>query len=121
MEVGKTFVGPDLNTIAQENIRKILGGRTPEAYCGKPPDRLRYVSGTKKGKPVAPRAIRYALSGENSPRLDLIAAIAHKEDLQPYQLLFHNLDPKNAPVMVSKEQQDMWQRITSNFKELERR
>lgn len=79
----------DINTIVRDNLRRILAGRTPEAYCkggGKP---LYYVSGDKKGKKVAARALRYATQETNpqSPRLDLIAAVAAREQLPPYVLL----------------------------------
>lgn len=79
----------DINNIVRANLRKILGDRTPEAYCKERGRQLYYVSGTKKGRKVAPRALRYAVSGErgDSPRLDLIAAVAAKEGFAPFQLL----------------------------------
>ena len=118
-EMPKDYKGPDVNELIVENLLKILANRKPETYCGKNGDRERlvYVTGGKKGRPVAPRALRYAVEGVNAPRLDLIAAIAHKEGLQPYQLLFEDFDPKNAPVVVTAEQEALLQRIRENFKE----
>jgi hypothetical protein len=86
----------DLNTIVQTNICRILAGRAPEAYCKEKNRVLYYVTGVKKGKPVAPRALRYAISQEQSPRLDMIAAIAHKEGLPAYQLLINHIAPPAA-------------------------
>lgn len=113
----------DVNDIALENLRAILGPRSPEDYCGKPGDRdrLMYVTGSKMGKAVAPRTLRYALEGTHSPRLDLIAAVAFKEGLQTYQLIVPDLDPRNAPVMITKEHQNLLDRIKSDVKELDRR
>ena len=115
----KKYEGPDVNELIRTNLLKILGNAKPETYCGKKgdPERLMYVTGNKKGKPVAPRALRYAVEGVNAPRLDLIVAIAHKEGLQPYQLLFEEFDPKNAPVVVTKEQQALLTRIREDFRE----
>jgi hypothetical protein len=86
----------DLNRIVQTNIQRILAGRTPEAYCKEKSRVLYYVTGEKKGKPVAPRALRYAISQEQSPRLDMIAAVAHKEGLPAYQLLINHVAPPAA-------------------------
>ena len=97
----------DINKLVTGNLKKILGNRSPEDYCAEHGRVLRYVSGKKRGRKVAPRALRYAVDGKQPPRLDLIAAVAFKEDLQPYQLLFFDFDPRNAPVMVSKEQQQL--------------
>lgn len=85
----------DLNQVVQANIRRILAGRTPEAYCVERNRLLCYVTGKKKGKPVAPRALRYAIQEDNpqSPRLDLLAAIAHKEGLPPHLLLIPHESP----------------------------
>ena len=115
--VPRPYTGKDVNEVIRTNLLKILGGRKPENYCGqaRDPERLVYVTGGKKGRPVAPRALRYALEGVNAPRLDLIAAIAHKEGLQPYQLLFEDFDPSNAPVVVSKSQQELLERIKEDF------
>ena len=115
----KEYRGPDMNELIRTNLLKILGNAKPETYCGKKgdPERLMYVTGSKKGKPVAPRALRYAIEGVNAPRLDLIVAVAHKEGLQPYQLLFEEFDPKNAPVVVTKQQQALLARIREDFKE----
>jgi hypothetical protein len=86
----------DLNKIVQANIRKILGDRTPEAYCNERGRQLYYVSGRKRGSKVAPRALRYAVTEEQSPRLDLIAAIAAKEGIAPHQLLIATDRPPQA-------------------------
>lgn len=109
-----------MNELIKGNLAKILGARKPEAYCGKKgdPERLIYVTGSKKGRPVAPRALRYVIEGVNAPRLDLIAAVAHKEGLQPYQLLFPDFDPTNAPVMISKEQDALLKRFRQDFASL---
>ena len=110
---------PDINGLVSANLKRVLGKRTPEAYCEEKP-KLRYVSGSKKGKAVAPRALRYAVDGEQAPRLDLIAAVAAKEDLHPYQLLFFDFDPGNSPVMISKEQADLFARIQASPKAVTR-
>jgi hypothetical protein len=88
--VQRTKPIPDLNAVVQENIRRILGDRTPESYCKEPGRPLYYVSGAKKGKRVSERALRYAISKEQSPRLDMIAAIAAKEGIPPHHLLIEH-------------------------------
>jgi hypothetical protein len=80
----------DLNTVVQDNIKRILGDRTPETYCKEAGNPLYYVSGAKKGKRVSERALRYAISKEQSPRLDMIAAIAAKEGIPPHHLLIEH-------------------------------
>ncbi len=100
----------DINRLVAANLQKILKDRSPETYCAEGRG-LHYISGTKKGKRVSERALRYATTGEQSPRLDLIAAVADKEDLLPYQLLFFDFDPGNAPVMISKSQEDFMRNI----------
>lgn len=84
----------DINKVVQTNIAKILGERTPETYCNEKNRVLYYVSGAKKGKKVSPRALRYAISEEQSPRLDMIAAIAAKEGIAPHNLL---ISPDRPP------------------------
>lgn len=103
----------DINELVAANLKLILGERSPEDYCryDDPKMALKYISGKKKGQKVAPRSLRYAVDGEQSPRLDLIAAVAAREELQPYQLLFFDFDPSNAPLMVSKEQQEVIESI----------
>lgn len=96
---------PDPNELLARNIKAILGSRTAEAYCKE--RKPVYVSGTKKGKKVGARTIRALLLGEFSPRLDFVAAIAYTEELEPYQLMFYDFDPENAPVMISRSQQDL--------------
>jgi hypothetical protein len=85
--VGGDGLHEDLNKIVQANIRRILGDRTPEAYCNELGRQLYYVSGNKRGRKVAPRALRYAITEEQSPRLDLIAAVAAKERIAAHRLL----------------------------------
>lgn len=53
-----------------------------------------WPAGTKKGKPVAPRTIRYVLETESktdkptpSPSLDLIVALAAAFKVQPWEML----------------------------------
>lgn len=110
---------PDINELVSANLKRVLGKRTPEAYCGEKP-KLLYVSGSKRGKAVAPRALRYAIDGEQAPRLDLIAAVAAREGLHPYQLLFFDFDPRNAPVIISKEQAELIARIQASPKAVPR-
>lgn len=89
----RTKPSADLNTVVQDNIKRILGDRTPEAYCKEAGRPLYYVSGAKRGKRVSERALRYAISNEQSPRLDMIAAIAAKEGIPPHHLLIeHSAD-----------------------------
>lgn len=89
---GKPESAQDINETVFENIKLILDGRSPEEYCGSPANpKLHYVTGRKKGKPVAARGLRYNTDEETSPRLDLIAAIAAKEKLHPFQLLLPEL------------------------------
>lgn len=95
----------DPNELLATNVKAILRGRSPEDYCKE--KKPVYISGTKKGKKVGSRTVRAVLSGEFSPRLDFIAAIAHAEELEPYQLMFYDFDPHNAPVMISRSQQDL--------------
>lgn len=95
MAAHKRELPPDLNVVVQNNIKRILGDRSPEAYC-REGGGLYYVSGGKKGKRVAPRALRYAISEEQSPRLDMIAAIAFKEGMQPWHLLMEHQPPSEA-------------------------
>ena len=119
--MARAYQGKDVNELIRANLKRVLAGRKPEAYCGKKgdPERLLYVTGGKKGRPVAPRALRYTIEGVNAPRLDLIAAIAHKEQLQPYQLLFEDFDPNNAPVMITKDHAALMARIRSDFAKIE--
>ena len=111
-DMGAAARGMDINGLVAKNLRKILGeGRSPEVYCQERGRELFYVSGSKKGKKVAPRALRYALDEEQSPRLDLVAAVAAKEGLHPYQLLFFDFDPENAPLMISKEHAELIRKL----------
>lgn len=107
-----------MREVFKDNLKKILGDKSPEEYCGTGSNRLRYVSGTKIAKPVAPRTLRYAVSGDYSPSIELIEAIAAKEDLQPYQLLLPELDPSNASVVITKTQDDMLKRIAKDLETL---
>lgn len=103
----------DINGLVARNLGRVLDGRSPEDYCKETNHKLVYVSGTKKGKKVAARALRYAVDGQQSPRLDLIAAVAAKEQLHPYQLLFFDFDRSNSPVMISKEQGELIKKLQS--------
>lgn len=85
----------DLNTVVQSNIRRLLGKLSPEDYCKEKGRVLYYVSGAKRGKPVSTRALRYAISEEQSPRLDMIAAVAAKERIPPHALL---ISPEAPPM-----------------------
>lgn len=107
-----------MRTIVRENLRKILGSRSPEEYCGTGTNRLRYVGGTKATKPIAPRTLRYAIYGEFPASIDLIEAVAAKEDIQPYQLLLPEFDPSDAPVVITKTQDDMLKRIARDFEKI---
>jgi len=101
---------PDPNELVAHNVKLILGERTPEAYLKEMKAANKtvcYVSGTKKGKPVGFRTLRALIKGEYSPGLDLLAAIAWAEQLELYQLLFYDFDPANAPVMVSRQQEEL--------------
>lgn len=90
----------DINNTVRDNLRRILAGQTPEAYCkggGRP---LYYVTGDKKGKKVAARALRYAIqeTDPQSPRLDLIAAVAAREGIPAYVLLI----PHGKPAVMRR-------------------
>lgn len=102
---------PDPNELLANNLKKILGDRTPETYAQQV--KPMYISGTKKGKKVASRTIRAAMTGEYSPRLDFLAAIAFVESLLPYQLLFYEFDPDNVPVMITKAQEEFMKTLQS--------
>jgi hypothetical protein len=106
--------------IVQKNLKAILGGRSPEEYCGKKGDRnrLRYRTGTKAGKPVAPRTLRYAIEGNFPPKIELIEAVAEKEDLAAYQILHPHFQLSLIPVVISKEQYEMLQRIKADLDKL---
>lgn len=107
---------PDPNELLAKNLAAILGNRTPEAYCR---DRKPiYISGTKKGKRVGARTFRAVIAGEFSPRLDFIAAIAWAESLEPYQLMFYDFDPSNAPVMISRAQETFLKSLQRAAKEM---
>lgn len=95
----------DINIVIAENFAAILGERSPETWHRqvKPV----YVSGPKKGKRISARKLRDILNCINSPSLDVIAAIAEAEQLLPYQLLFPGLHPSDAPVLMTRSQQEV--------------
>lgn len=95
----------DINQVVATNLLTILGGASPETWQKRAD--VFYVSGPKKGKKVSARKLRDLLSCINSPSLDVIAAIAEAEQLHPYQLLFPDLDPSDAPVLLSRSQQQV--------------
>ena len=94
-----------MNDVLADNFARILAGRSPETYHKVV--NIRYVSGPKVGAKVSPRKLRDLLSSTNSPSLDVVAAIAAAEQLEPYQLLFPGLDPNDAPVLLSRSQQEV--------------
>lgn len=94
-----------INHVIAENFKRLLRGRSPETYYKQV--QVIYVSGPKRGKRVSPRKLRDLLSSTNSPSLDIIAAIAAAEQLHAYQLLFPGFDPDDAPVLLSRSQQEV--------------
>lgn len=108
--INKQDDAPDPHELVARNVKLILKDRTPEAYLKemkRANKEVCYISGTKKGKPVGHRTLRALVGGEFSPGLDLLAAIAWAEQLELYQLLFYDFDPTNAPVMISRDQQNL--------------
>lgn len=78
--------------------------------------RVVYVGGPKRGKLVSSRTLRY-LAETNGPgqSIDVIAAIAARFDLLPWQLLVPGLDPGNPPVTrMSQQERELYE----NFKRL---
>ncbi len=74
-------------------------------YCGKSPETLKaaYLDGTKKGKQVSPRSIRYLLAPEGpSVGIDVLAAVALALKVQVYHLLVPELDPATNPPTPSE-------------------
>ena len=108
---------PTVREIVMQNLAAILGQRSPEEYCRQAP-KLHYVSGTKAGKPVAARTLRYALEGDFSPSIELLEAVAAREDIAAYQILLPDLDPKDAPVVITRAQGDLMRRLQSDFEKL---
>lgn len=100
----------DINQILADNFLRVLAGRSPETW--KKQANPVWVSGPKKGKPLSQRLLRNILNRFNSPSLDVVASIAAAAHLLPYQLLFPQLDPSDAPILMSAAQQQLIDSIT---------
>ena len=98
-------IAPDINQTVAQNFKRLLGERSPETWWKQ--TNPVYVSGPKKGNRVSKRKLRDVLNCINSPSLDVIAAIAEAEALEPYLMLFPGLIPSDAPVLVTRSQREV--------------
>jgi hypothetical protein len=57
-----------------------------------------YLDGTKKGKQVSPRSVRNLLDPRgNTAGMDIVAALAARLGVAPWQLLVPRLNPDDPP------------------------
>jgi hypothetical protein len=89
---------PSIKAVLAENVRKVLerDGANPTNWTRTPAQK---------------KAVQRVLSGHNA-ELDTIEEIARLADLQPWQLLFPNLDVNNPPVFaLSEEERKLYQAL----------
>jgi hypothetical protein len=89
---------PSIKAILADNVRKILER-----------DDANPTSWTKNA--AQKKAVQRILAGHNA-ELETIEEIARLADLQPWQLLFPDLDVKNPPVFaLSEEERKLYQAL----------
>ena len=99
---------PSIKTVLAENVRKILER-----------DESNPTSWTKT--PGQKKAVQRILAGHNA-ELETIEEIARLADLQPWQLLFPNLDVRNPPVFaISEEERKLYEALGALADKLPRR
>lgn len=84
---------------------------------------LRTQSALARRAKVPQRTIGRIVNREVTASLDVLEALAKPFDLQPWQLLIPNIDPKNPPVLrfASSAEEALYKRIISAATELARK
>lgn len=99
---------PSIKNVLAENLRQILER-----------DRSNPTSWTKT--PRQKKAVQRILAGHNA-ELETIEEIARLAGLQPWQLLFPNLDALNPPVSaISNQEQELYEALGALADNLARR
>lgn len=94
----------DYRAALRDNIKALL------KYRGLTRETLNatYLAGPKAGERVSPRSVGNMMSedeGANGPSLDMVAAVAAKLGVLPWQLLVPGIDPANPPYLTLTDEE----------------
>ena len=68
---------------------------------------------------IPPRNVHNILTGQHSPSIELVEAVADAAHLMAWQILVPGLDPRNPPVVtLTKEQRDLMRRLRVDASDL---
>jgi hypothetical protein len=103
----------EMSEVVAQNLRRLMDDHVE----------LRTQSALARRSKVPQRTIGRIVNKEVTPSLDVLEDLAKPFDLQPWQLLVPNLDPKNPPVLrfASAAEEALYKRIVAAAAELVRK